>query len=368
MALNYFKSSKKGIKYWVLPSTLVVVLVSFLSFQQKDTYKRDPIESILNLFDTHSVVMLGESHGRKEYHEFVLELLSHKKTAKIIDDIVVEFGNAAYQNQIDKYLSGEDMEEDSLSLIWRNTTQLFVWDSPVYENFYKEIKKINAANKRSSQYRVILGDPPIQWAKVNNAKDYETYLSQRDVKPFSLIEKEVIKKSRKALVIIGGMHILPLDLRTSKPTKDQQRASLGQLLEEKYPDEVVMIWNVVPDAEGAVQFRDKKIPFYQQVNDTPFSENSFQRYYSGSINVQVIIDGQKQWRPLSIEQFPSTGQLVDGLLYLSNDDTTVEADASIYTKDYLNTLERRAAIMDEYFGWQGYQNQVNRLKGLLDRD
>jgi hypothetical protein len=95
----------------------------------------DPIIGIVNAFETHTVVALGEgNHGNEQGHAFRLELIRDPRFAAVADDIVVEFGNSLYQDVVDRFVNGEDVPYGELSRVWQNTTQAHpVWDRPIYE-------------------------------------------------------------------------------------------------------------------------------------------------------------------------------------------------------------------------------------------
>ena len=57
----------------------------------------EPISAILDAFKTHQIVALGEgAHGNEQGHAFRLSLIRDPRFAAIVNDIVVESGNAIY--------------------------------------------------------------------------------------------------------------------------------------------------------------------------------------------------------------------------------------------------------------------------------
>ena len=56
-------------------------------------------------------------------HAFLLSLIRDPRFVGTVDDIVVEFGNARYQDVADRFVRGEDVPHESLRLVWRNHTQ-----------------------------------------------------------------------------------------------------------------------------------------------------------------------------------------------------------------------------------------------------
>ena len=60
-----------------------------------------------------------------------------------MDDFVVEFGNARYQDTVDRYVSGMRVKPAQLRRVWRDTTQVGSWDSPMYAAFFKAVRRGN---------------------------------------------------------------------------------------------------------------------------------------------------------------------------------------------------------------------------------
>lgn len=167
----------------------------------------DPIDGILAAFGTHQVVTVGEGgHNNEQTHALRLSMIRDPRFAKIVDDIVVEFGNSRYQDIMDRYVSGEDVPHAQLKKVWQNTTQAHeIWDVPIYEEFFHEVRKVNAKLPKKRRLRVLLGDLPIDWDLIKTQEDLLKN-KRSDSIPAGIIEREVISKGRRALVIYGEMH------------------------------------------------------------------------------------------------------------------------------------------------------------------
>ena len=57
---------------------------------------------------------------------------------------------------------------------------------------------------------MLAGDPPIDWGKVERVEDWVAF-GKRDTHTVSVIENEVLGRGRRALLLIGGMHLLRTD-------------------------------------------------------------------------------------------------------------------------------------------------------------
>ena len=165
----------------------------------------EPVTGIVEMFKTHDVVALSEgNHGNEQGHAFRLALIRDPQFSAVVNDIVVEFGNAHYQAVIDRFIQGEPVAHEELRKVWQDTTQRGpVWDRPIYEEFYRAVRDVNAALPVERRLRVLLGDVPMDWYAPQPGSPPRT-----DDFPASLIQREVMAKKRRALVVYGGMHLL----------------------------------------------------------------------------------------------------------------------------------------------------------------
>lgn len=171
----------------------------------------EPVAAILEAFKTHQIVALGEgAHGNEQGHAFRLSLIYNPRFATTVNDIVVEFGNSRYQDIMDAFIAGKDVPYDSLRQVWQNTTQPHdVWDAPIYEDFFRAVRALNATLPRDRQLRVLLGDPPVNWDSGAPTLNGEVSMGtkERDPHAADLILREVLAKQRRGLVIYGDNHL-----------------------------------------------------------------------------------------------------------------------------------------------------------------
>jgi hypothetical protein len=198
---------------------------------------RDPVpdadaaKALLAAFDRVPVVALGEAHGLQEEHDFLAALLRDPAFPTTVSDIVVEFGNARYQDVVDRYLAGKDVAPGELRQAWRNTTQSpqQQWDSPIYEQFFRTVRDVNRSLPEAQRLRVHLGDPPVDWGKIRGRDDLMPFLLERDPHLAGVVEA-VLAEGRNALVIAGAIHLL-----RGSPGSGQGRGTVVELIEERRP-------------------------------------------------------------------------------------------------------------------------------------
>ena len=127
----------------------------------------EPIAAILRAFESHAIVAVADDpHGSEQLHAFRMSLVRDPRFARVVDDIVVEFGNARYQDVMDRFVRGDEVALDVLQKTWQDTTQVTaVWDRAIYEEFFREVRDVNSRLPRERQLRVLLGDPPVDWER-----------------------------------------------------------------------------------------------------------------------------------------------------------------------------------------------------------
>jgi hypothetical protein len=178
------------------------------------------------------LIFLGETHGLKEYGAFLEDVIGNDEITNQLDDIVVEFGSADDQGLMDRYMAGEPVSAAQLDQVLRDTTQLVVWDSPIYANILSAVRRANQRRPASRRMRVLLGDPPIDWDAVRTAEDHLKISNERDHHFAAVVEREVLAKGRKALLLAGRFHALK---------RGSPRATVGSLLEQHRPGTLFVV-------------------------------------------------------------------------------------------------------------------------------
>jgi hypothetical protein len=199
-----------GIVTLTLPRFFVTV-VSAKEITLPDAKPMDPVDAIVDAFRTHSLVAVADPHGSEQAHAFRLALIRDPRLAGVVNDVVIEFGTARYQDIVDRFIRGEDVPFTSLRHVWEDTTQIeFDWDLPIYEEFLRAVRAVNATRRPEQRFRVVLGDPPMDWENVHSSDDYLARMKtlNRDEHAVGVIRREVLAKNRRALVIYGGQHLL----------------------------------------------------------------------------------------------------------------------------------------------------------------
>ncbi len=171
-------------------------------------------DTVFEAFTTHRLVGIGEVHQTRapqNHFDALTPLLTDPRLPRIVDDIVVEFGNALYQDTIDQFIAGQPVDDASLRPVWRNTTQspVTTYDAPVYEQFFRTVRAVNWTLPPGKQIRVLLGDPPIDWPTITSISEIQAFGGERRTAyPASLVEKQVLAKGHRALICYGWWFLL----------------------------------------------------------------------------------------------------------------------------------------------------------------
>lgn len=270
----------------------VSALVTGAAHAGQDARPAVPLEAIggvLDAFKTSPVVALGEGpHGNERGHEFRLSLIRDSRFASAVNDIVVEAGNAAYQALMDAFIAGDDVPFDTLRDVWQNTTIAgTIWDRPMYFEFYSAVREVNRSRPASTRLRVLLGDPPIDWAQVTSVEQLNRFYPQRSRHAASIIQREVLGRQRRALVIYGDGHLQGRGVVSSH--------SLVRVLEREAGVRVFTISNAYPElARFQSDAPSWPRPSLVLLADTIIGRQPYARFYP--------IPPEPGWSDLRMEQ------------------------------------------------------------------
>jgi hypothetical protein len=165
-------------------------------------------DGVFAAFQSHPLVGLGDYHGVAQEEDFFTVLIRDKRFAKDVGNVVVEFGDAAQQNTLDRYLAGEDIPYAQLRRVWSDTVGWIPTVTGIgYINFYAQVRAVNLLLPPEHRIHVWLGDPPIDWSKVKTKEDFSPHVAKRDQYPAEIIKTQILDKNKKALVIYGTFHL-----------------------------------------------------------------------------------------------------------------------------------------------------------------
>jgi hypothetical protein len=164
------------------------------------------VPAILAAFDTFRVVAIGDYHGTKDLNDFVLSLIRHPAFANRVNDIVIEGTNSLFQPVLDRYTAGEDVPIDQVRRLWREPN-LPTGANDFDLRLIQLVRRINQQRPPLKRLRVLAGEPPVDWPAVTTSTYVAQVLERREEHAAAVVENQVLRKDRKALIFYGGLHV-----------------------------------------------------------------------------------------------------------------------------------------------------------------
>jgi hypothetical protein len=165
------------------------------------------VPAILGAFDKYEVVAMPQGHGVQDLNDFILSLIRNPAFSEKVNDIEVEFGNSLYQSELDRYIAGENVPFTEVQKVWRKMGQPASGGSGFVEQFFPLVRALNQKLPPGRRLRVLAGDSPVDWDQIKSMDDI-IRLVHRDASIASVMEKEVLSKHRKALMLFGTFHLM----------------------------------------------------------------------------------------------------------------------------------------------------------------
>ena len=198
------------------------------SQQSAESQPKDATEAILAAFDRYDIVGMSAGHSNEKLDDFILSLIRNPRLPAKVNDLVVECGNARYQATLDRYIGGDPVPLEDARRAWRETSVSMCTVSAFYAELFPLVRQINLGLRRERRLRVIVGEPSVDWNASPTARRLD-----RDESLASAIEREVLAKNRKALVLCGTGHLY----------HNERRGTAVSHYEQRYPGRTFVIQN-----------------------------------------------------------------------------------------------------------------------------
>lgn len=217
----------------------------------REVVGRDPVDAILNALQTHKVVGFGETHNNLLEHQVLQRVLRDPRFPTLNADVVVELGNGRYQRLVDRYVAGDRVPADSLQVVWRDGLFPLLGDWAEYHRIVHTVREINLSLPTARRIRVVLAQPPFDWASVSSEAVWDRLNYLRDLGYIDRIDREVLRRGHRALAVFGAMHFLRRPFWTpgsgtgdaAATRLNRHRAPvLGELLEQRHPGGLHFVW------------------------------------------------------------------------------------------------------------------------------
>lgn len=287
--------------------------------------KMSPQEYIVSKFATKDIVLLSEEHRVKENLELVKSLIPvlYKNGVTIIG---MEFGASENQKTLDSLILAPEYNENLARKLMFNYNSGWVFKG--YTDLYKAAWSFNKSlSKSAKKFRILNLSYRYNWSSFSGARTPEKmkkvfYKGNTEAYRFGIVEKEIIAKGEKILILTGDIHAFT---RYKFPVYDflgedfvrLENGYFGNLLYAKYPQKVYTVllhkpFMNLPDtkpfwvspANGAIESLMQKLnnePVGFDLVNTPLGKLCDDSYYSmghKNFTLEDIYDGYVFLKPI----------------------------------------------------------------------
>jgi hypothetical protein len=291
------------------------------------------LDSRVAAFDNYEVVAMPEAHGMKDLDDFILALVRNPTFPYKVNDIAVECGNSLYQPILDRYIAGEDISIAVARNVWRNTTQPMCGHS----GFFPLVRAINQKLPAERRLRVLAGDPQVDWSQIKSFQDI-LKLPHRDANIAAVMEKEILSKHRKALMLFGTYHLF----------HNVQHCAVS-IYEKEYPHVTFVIMDLVAyetnsRTSAKSPFADWPVPPLARIKGIWVGVSDLGRF----LPAPTLIDKSCNVHTDFSKEFQQPVEnMVDAVLYLGPSELELKeqmpADIAL-DLEYRKELQRRQAL------------------------
>jgi len=263
-------------------------------------------------------VAIAESHALRQAGEFYVRLVRDPGFQRAVNDVVIEFASGQSQPLLDRYvLDGETLPPDALASIWRDTTKVASWESPIYARWLAAIREVNRSLPASRRLRVLAGDTAIDWTRLREPADWAA-LGDNNVAFARVIADEVLARRRKARVVLGSNHLTRGGARDGGPNTTTR-------VEARFPGSLYVVW---------------------LYDGRPGGEAADARFVKERWQAPALAPLGGGWAGGVAAGTRTLESMADALLLLgtSRDLETEEAPTASFDPAYVTELDRRSAI------------------------
>jgi len=274
----------------------------------------------------HQLLALGDIHGSEVIVRQLMDFLRDESHWRQVDDLVVEFGNARYQSLADRYvLGGEPVPLPKLRPIWRDTLYFMAWQYAVYEDLVVQLHQWNKV--REHKVRLVLAEPEFDWQTLTTA-GWQQQVDAREVGYVQAIEREVLAKKRRGILLFGGFHTIKAPVKM-QGRGDEPFHSVVAILERKVPG-LVFTQLARMAGDGVEGVSGVSPPYLLSLHDTALGARAF-----SDLTARVAAQPR-----------PRLQEMADVFLYTANTDRNAPvAPAALEDADWHREMHRRAAIV-----------------------
>jgi hypothetical protein len=202
------------------------------------------IATLLDAARTHDLVSLTDPHGNNAVQAFLLALIRDARFPDTINDIVIEPASSRYQDVLDRFARGDDVDMSALRKTWEEHTVPNSLGVQA-EEMIRAVRAVNAALPTPKKLRVIAGDPPIDWDNVATPQDARRWIELRDSYPADIVRRQVLDRGRRGLIVYGQGHLMRKQIATNYDMSAWQSQTLVSYLERDHHARIFNVWTLI---------------------------------------------------------------------------------------------------------------------------
>lgn len=207
------------------------------------------VEYLVTKFEQYDVILLGEIHAVKENLDFLADAIPYLYEAGVYY-LGMEFGASEDQELLDQLITAEEFDEKLAYRLMFNYN--VAWPYVEYVNLYKSAWKLNRTlQSTDKKFRVLNLSYQFDWSKFQGFRTPAAcqkvfYKGNIEKYRADLIEREIIEKNEKILVITGTVHAFthyhyPKFSANEENFVEYETKLMGNRLYEKFPHQTATI-------------------------------------------------------------------------------------------------------------------------------
>jgi hypothetical protein len=330
----------------------------------------DPVQYLVQKFENHNIVILGEEHRVHQFPQFVAQCIPALH-ARGVNVIAMEFENSINQPLIDSFLTLPWLDNEVLYSLRRRTTDDSFRLFKEYNDIFRKCWSFNQSlPDTATKMRIVALDLADEDSSVSIRGGERPYA--RDKHMFEILEREVLRHGEKVLVYCGWMHamthLVPPKVSGGVVSKTEHRVRLGNYLLDSCGTEVFSVFFYAPyiyTPESTIKSIDIVLPVSGQLEDvmkilgdkpvgfdmapSPFAKLSdsvaFFRFMRADWTLADVCDGYlfllpvSAWRVVSIEDIFGTDAIYNSLPVASSSRQTRAEYLKSQVQDAHNTMD-----------------------------
>jgi hypothetical protein len=212
-------------------------------------HARPAPDYLVDLFQRHDIVILGEFHHVREHKEFVVDLLPRLYHEAGVRCLAWEFTRSSDNERLARLTTGAEFDAEGVLELARESVQ---WNSRSHWDFVEAVWRLNHALPPGQEPMRMIGvdndwDPVssyIAWKTQPEGSPErqraEEATKDRDAHMAHVVETEILGAKQKGLVFVGRGH--DFTHHQFPPEVNGGREIMGHLLHERFGDRVFQVW------------------------------------------------------------------------------------------------------------------------------